>query len=102
MAKTIISIGLFIDNAMFKQGEIIWADKEDFSEIKAYGPVYLEKTKAVDINKMEGLSVTSKILLSAVAGAALQHIIDVLNIDWCWRNCLVIYIEEESNHENNK
>lgn len=62
-------------------GQIIWAVEEDFTELKEYGPVYLTRTKAVDIEAMSGLSLTSKILLSAVAGAAWQHIFDVMRRD---------------------
>jgi hypothetical protein len=59
-------------------GHIEWAVEEDFTELINHKPVRLIDTKAVDIVKMTGLSITSKILLSAVAGAIWQHILDLL------------------------
>lgn len=95
MEKTRISIGIDLGEGIHKLDEIIWAVEEDFSELKAYGPVYLTKTKAVDIEAMCGLSTRSKILLSAVAGAAWQHIFDVTDFNRSWYTGLVIYVEEE-------
>ena len=59
-------------------GHIEWEASEDFTELINHKPVRLIDTKAVDIEKMTGLSITSKILLSAVAGAIWQHILDLL------------------------
>lgn len=95
MTKTRISIGLYTDAEITDVGTITWAVEEDFSELKAYGPVFLTKTKAVDIDMMGGLSTRSKILLSAVAGAAWQHIFDAMNVDRSWYTRLVIYVKEE-------
>ncbi len=57
------------------KGEIYWAASEYFGELmgKEYA---LGKMEAVEIEKMTGLSVTGKILLSAVAGAVIQHLLD--------------------------
>ncbi|MCM1220362.1 MAG: hypothetical protein NC548_38350 [Lachnospiraceae bacterium] len=54
-----------------------WNADEDFSELLGYD-FRLDNTKAVDIDAMDNLSNQSKILLSAVAGACIQHIIDTL------------------------
>jgi hypothetical protein len=40
------------------------------------GCIPLNKTSAVEIMKMGKISTKSKILLSAVAGAVIQHVID--------------------------
>lgn len=95
MVKTRISIGVDLGEGIHKLDEIIWAVEEDFSELKAYGPVYLTKTKAVDIEAMCGLSTRSKILLSAAAGAAWQHIFESTNFSRSWYTGLVIYVEGE-------
>lgn len=94
--KTRIDIALYNNGAeMTKIGEIIWAVDEDFSEIKAFGPIHLTKTKAFDLDLMGGLSTRSKILLSAVAGAAWQHIFDVMDVDRSWYPQLIIYVAED-------
>ena len=56
-------------------GGIEWAESEEFSELR--GNIYLLKNmKAIDINKISDLSPVAKLLLSAVAGAVIQHLID--------------------------
>lgn len=54
---------------------IEWAAQEDFSELKGKR-FNIYDTKAVDIMKLTDLSEVSKILLSAVAGAVIQYLID--------------------------
>lgn len=54
---------------------IEWAVQEDFSELKGKR-FNIYDTKAVDIMKLTDLSEVSKILLSAVAGAVIQYLID--------------------------
>ena len=57
------------------KGEISWAIAEQFSEL--IGKVFsLGKMEAVEIEKMTNLSSTAKLLLSAVAGAIIQRLID--------------------------
>lgn len=58
-----------------RKGEIYWAASEYFGELK--GQEYeLGKMEAMEIEKIGDLSVTGKILLSAVAGAVIQHLLD--------------------------
>jgi hypothetical protein len=58
-----------------ENGTIHWAAAEQFDEIK--GKVFkLDEMEATQIEKLENLSITAKILLSAVAGAIIQHLID--------------------------
>lgn len=54
---------------------INWAIEEDFSELTKIR-IPFNKTSAADIMKMDNISDCSKILLSAVAGAVIQHVID--------------------------
>lgn len=54
---------------------INWAIDEDFSELTKIR-IPFNKTSAADIMKMDNISDYSKILLSAVAGAVIQHVID--------------------------
>lgn len=54
---------------------INWAIEEDFSELTKIR-IAFNKTSATDIMKMDNISDYSKILLSAVAGAVIQHVID--------------------------
>ena len=56
-------------------GKITWAASEHFDELvnKIYS---LGEMEATEIVKMSGLSDTAKILLSAVAGAIIQHLLD--------------------------
>ena len=69
MKINIINCGIVIDS-------INWVLDEDFSELTKMGCIPLNKTSAVEIMKMGKISTKSKILLSAVAGAAIQHVID--------------------------
>ena len=58
-----------------KTYEIVWALSEHFEELK--GKTYsLNEIAAEQIEKNNNLSVTAKILLSAVAGAVIQYLID--------------------------
>lgn len=54
---------------------INWAIEEDFSELTKI-KIPFNKTSAADIMRMDNISDYSKILLSAVAGAVIQHVID--------------------------
>jgi hypothetical protein len=56
--------------------EIGWAVDEDFDELIKYRPISINETTAEKIEALEGLSLRSKILLSAVAGAAIQYLLD--------------------------
>jgi hypothetical protein len=56
--------------------EIGWAADEDFSELIKYGPISISEATAEKIETLDGLSLRSKILLSAVAGAAIQYLLD--------------------------
>lgn len=65
-------IEIIVDNNKYK---IEWALSEHFSELK--GKQYeLNKVAADQIETIDDLSITAKILLSAVAGAVIQHLID--------------------------
>ncbi len=56
-------------------GTIYWAAAEQFKELK--GKTFrLGEMEATQIEKLNNLSITAKILLSAVAGAVIQHLID--------------------------
>lgn len=56
-------------------GEITWAASEQFSELT--GRTYdLGKMEAVQIDKIPDLSPIAKLLLSAVAGAIIQRLLD--------------------------
>lgn len=58
------------------QYQIEWAISEHFDELK--GRKFMMNEVAADqIVEINNLSETAKILLSAVAGAAIQHVIDV-------------------------
>lgn len=56
-------------------GTIHWAAAEQFNELvgKRFN---IGEMEATQIEKLENLSATAKILLSAVAGAIIQHLID--------------------------
>ena len=73
MAKIIIS------NSDGVVDTITWEADENFTELILRGEIKLVETKAVDIVHMP-LSLESKILLSAVAGAAWQRITDMREI----------------------
>ena len=56
-------------------GSIIWAASEAFDELR--GKTYhLGHMEATAIVQLKDLSTTAKILLSAVAGALIQHLLD--------------------------
>jgi len=56
-------------------GEIVWAASEYFGELA--GQTYnLGEMEAVKIDQMPALSPVAKLLLSAVAGAIIQHLLD--------------------------
>ena len=56
-------------------GEITWAASEYFGELA--GKTYsLGQMEATQIAPLDGLSLTAKLLLSAVAGAIIQHLLD--------------------------
>ena len=56
-------------------GVIYWVATEHFKEL-AGKRFNLNEMEATQIEKLENLSVTAKILLSAVTGAVIQHLID--------------------------
>ena len=56
--------------------EIEWAISEYFDELKGM-KFMLNEVAADQIQKINNLSETAKILLSAVAGAVIQHLIDI-------------------------
>lgn len=56
-------------------GEITWAASEYFGELT--NQTYkLGEMEATDIAPLSNLSLTAKLLLSAVAGAIIQHLLD--------------------------
>ena len=56
-------------------GQITWAASEHFDEL--INTTYsLGKMEATEIAKLNHLSETAKILLSAIAGAIIQHLLD--------------------------
>lgn len=56
-------------------GEIVWAASEYFGELS--GRTYsLGEMEAVKIDQLPNLSPVAKLLLSAVAGAIIQHLLD--------------------------
>lgn len=56
-------------------GSIQWAAAEEFNELMGK-QFNLSEMEAAQIEKLENLSIKAKILLSAVAGAVIQHLID--------------------------
>ncbi|MBR2704880.1 MAG: hypothetical protein IKE91_05355 [Clostridia bacterium] len=65
-------IDIIVNNEKY---QIEWALSEHFGELK--GKKYMLNSVAADqIASMNDLSEIAKILLSAVAGAAIQHVID--------------------------
>jgi hypothetical protein len=58
-----------------KDYQIEWALSEYFDELKGM-KFNLNEVEAYQIVKIDNLSETAKILLSAVAGAVIQHLID--------------------------
>ena len=65
-------IEIIVDN---KKYQIEWALSEYFGELKGM-KFMLNKMAADQIVTLNNLSETAKILLSAVAGAGIQHLID--------------------------
>ena len=65
-------IEIVVDN---KNYQIEWALSEHFGELKGK-KFMLNKMAAEQIEKINDLSNTAKILLSAVEGAVIQHLID--------------------------
>lgn len=54
---------------------ITWAAAEQFGELVGQ-TFYLRKMEATEIEKIQDISVVAKILLSAVAGAVIQRLLD--------------------------
>ena len=65
-------IEIIVENKNYK---IEWALSEYFGELKGK-KFMLNKMAAEQIEMLNNLSETAKILLSAVAGAVIQHLID--------------------------
>ena len=80
-------IEIIVDNEKY---QIEWALSEHFGELK--GKKYMLNSVAADqIASINDLSEIAKILLSAVAGAAIQHVIDKnCNIDSIFGNGYLI------------
>jgi hypothetical protein len=77
MAKTIIFVGKTNRIGGFDIfHEIPWAADEDFNELIKFPAIEINNTTAERIESLDGLSIRSKILLSAVAGAAIQYLLD--------------------------
>lgn len=75
--KNIISIGRTNKMGVFNIFyEILWISTEDFDELIKFPPIRIRDTTAEKIENLDGLSIRSKILLSAVAGAAIQFLLD--------------------------
>ena len=66
------SIEIIVEN---KKYQIEWAISEHFGELKGK-KFMINKMAAEQIEMINNLSDTAKILLSAVAGAVIQHLID--------------------------
>ncbi len=82
-------IEIKVDN---KKYQIEWALSEYFGELKGM-KFMLNKMAADQIVMINNLSETAKILLSAVAGAAIQYLIDIkINIDSIFENGYFIII----------
>ena len=58
-----------------RTGNIVWATSEYFGEL-INNTYSLGKMEATEIAKMPDLSLNAKLLLSAVAGAIIQHLLD--------------------------
>ena len=56
--------------------DIPWAADENFDELVKFRPISINDTTAEKIEGLDGLSIRSKILFSAVAGAAIQYLLD--------------------------
>ena len=69
-----------------KEYQIEWNISEHFDELKER-KFMLNEMAADQIVKIDDMSETAKILLSAVAGAVIQYLIDVkINIDSIFEN----------------
>ena len=66
-------IEIVVDNNNY---QIEWAISEHFDELKGR-KFNLNEVAADQIIKIDNLSEVAKILLSAVAGAVIQHLIDI-------------------------
>ena len=76
-------IKIMLDN---KNYEIEWAVSEYFEELKEK-TFLLNEVTAEQIEKINDLSITAKILLSAAAGAVIQYLIDKeIQIDTIFNN----------------
>ena len=76
-------IEIVVDNEKY---QIEWALSEYFDELKGM-KFMLNNVAADQIFMIDNLSETAKILLSAVAGAVIQHLIDKnCNIDSIFKN----------------
>lgn len=83
-------IEINVDNKIYK---IEWALSEYFDELKGM-KFMLNKVAADQIVMINNLSETAKILLSAVAGAVIQHLIDNnCGIDSIFNNGYFIILE---------
>lgn len=77
MNKTIIFIGKSNSLGGFDIfHEIPWDATEDFNELIKFPTITINDTTAERIESLDGLSIRSKILLSAAAGAAIQYLLD--------------------------
>ena len=66
---------IIINKGIGDAGSFAWSANEDFSEV--FGREYkLVEMEAKDICSMSEFSIRSKILLSAVAGATWQYLLD--------------------------
>ena len=80
-------IEINVDN---KNYEIEWAISEHFNELKGM-KFNLNEVAADQIITINNLSEVAKILLSAVAGAVIQHLIDKeCPIDKIFSGCFII------------
>ena len=79
---------------IFKGYEFTWDANEDFTELVNFGPIPIQNTTAEKIEEMN-LTIRSKILLSAVAGAVIQYMIDC-HPDEDWRiGCNILIFDTE-------
>ncbi len=84
------NIEITVKNKIYK---IEWAMSEHFEELKGR-TFMLNEVAAEQIEMINDLSVTAKILLSAIAGAVIQHLIDKeLQIDMIFNSGKLIVIK---------
>lgn len=55
--------------------KIVWSASENFNELR-HIVFSLDRMEAKEIEKINELSIRAKLLLSAVAGAIIQHLLD--------------------------